>query len=188
MPEVLTAVTHQEMTAHRSTEASYIGNAALRGGVILGPHEADMSMTLSESHIRAITLISMGNTMAQVGRGIGCDLRDARKLRNDVMNFFFTKSITAATNKSIVSGLIPVEVNPEPEVALHISGWDRKTLRLYARGVSNRQIAMAGNKDISVIEGYHDRLLKRIGAWSRPHAIRRAYELGIMQTRNSRAA
>lgn len=118
--------------------------------------------------------------MAQLARRLdsysSTEIKDAR---HSAMKKFNTGSAAVLVDRSIRLGLMPIEIEPDEEVLARVTGLDQKMLRLYALGISNHRIAKEGGVGLKAVETYHDGLLKRMGAWSRPHAIRRVYELGI---------
>lgn len=136
--------------------------------------------------VAVLSLISEGNTAVQVARqmnerfNIDMGKSAVEGYRADVMEQFGTKSLALATHRAIKREVILVEVKPDDEILAGLHKPDKKMLGLYARGFSNHRLAGATEQPVRSVEAYHDRLLKRIGAWSRPHAVRRGHELGIL--------
>jgi DNA-binding NarL/FixJ family response regulator len=140
--------------------------------------ELPFGVTLDEADV--LTSISQGHTGLQVARHLDRDKSVVDALRGEAMEKLGTRSIAQATHRAIQSRIIPVEVEPDPEAQLRLHQADAWVLRLYARGISNHRIAATQKQPVRAVETYHDRLLERLGAWSRPHAIRRGHELGLL--------
>lgn len=138
------------------------------------------SSELINEEVAVLSLISKGNTLAQTARQLGIDKGEVESLRGSAMSKYGSGSVTATVNKAIKDGTIPVEVSPDPEVAARLTAVDRRVLELYARGVTNHDLASQIGKHVKVLERYHDGLLERAGAWNRPQLVRRGYELGIL--------
>lgn len=135
--------------------------------------------------VSVLSLLSMGHTAAQVGRLLGpefgMDRDDVNTYRGSVMYKLGTASVAQAVHRGIKRDIIPIEVEPDQEILDGLRDHDRHTLRLYARGTSNQQLAHESGQPLGALEAYHDRLLYRLRAWSRPHAIRRGHELDILR-------
>lgn len=131
--------------------------------------------------IRVFDLLSQGNTLNQIARQMDYMRSTVRAAEESAMEKAGTHSKTVLVDRFINLGLIPVEVEPDQDVLADITDLDRRMIGLYARGVTNHTIAKHGKAELDQVESYHDGLLERLGAWSRPHAIRRSYELGIRE-------
>lgn len=147
---------------------------------------------LSPTEIDVLGSISHGNTTVQVARELDMAKAEVDESRDALMAKFATRSIAVATDQSIRRGILAIEVRPEIAVIEGLTKADPAMLRLYAHGVSNHRIAAGINiqdptgeapprVSVRSVEAYHDRLLKRLGAWSRAHAVRRGHELGILR-------
>jgi DNA-binding NarL/FixJ family response regulator len=133
------------------------------------PNEAAVLITISEGH-----------TGVQVARQLEIEKGEADILRFDAMEKLGTRSIAQATHRAIQARIIPIETVPNSEIIAGLHQADTWILRLYARGISNHRIDAAQKQPVRALEVYHDRLLGRLGAWSRPHAVRRGHELGLL--------
>ena len=136
--------------------------------------------------VAVLSLISQGNTAVQTARqmdekfNIDIGKSAVEGYRADVMEMFRTGSISLAVHRAIKRGILFVETKPDNEILDGLSKTSRQMLSLYARGVSNHSLAATTKQPVRSVEAYHDRLLKRVGAWSRPHGVRRGHELGIL--------
>ncbi len=141
--------------------------------------ELAFGVTLDEAEVLAA--VSQGHTGLQVARHLDRDKSEVDALRGTAMEKLETRSIAQATHRAIQSRIVPVEVEPDAEPRLRLRQADAWVLRLYARGISNHRIAEMQKQPVRAVEEYHDRLLSRLGAWSRPHAVRRGHELALLR-------
>lgn len=146
---------------------------------LVSPEAYTSGLTSDETAV--LSLISEGNTTAQMARRLTMERGEVEDHRDSAMGKYGTRSRTVAVSQAIREGAIPIEVTPDSTVAAGLSRLDRRMLGLYAKGVSNHQLAKQYGMNLKTIEAYHDGLLEKVGAWSRPHAIRRTYELGILK-------
>jgi hypothetical protein len=136
--------------------------------------------------VAVLSLLSEGNTAVQVARqmnekfDIDMTKSAVEGYRADALEQFGTGSIALATHRAIKREVILVEVNPDEDVLAGLHKPDRHMIGLYARGVSNHRLAQTTKQPVKSVEAYHDRLLERTGAWSRPHLVRRGHELGLL--------
>lgn len=137
--------------------------------------------TLTSDEAAVMSLISEGNTLGQVGKKLGIGREEVLDHRGMAMSKYGAAGVTAGVNRAILDGEIAVEVKPDPETAARLSSLDKRMLTLYAKGLSNGWMAGQYGIDRRAVEDYHDGLLERVGAWNRPHAIRRMHELGLWQ-------
>ncbi|HEX5744388.1 MAG TPA: hypothetical protein VFX84_02980 [Candidatus Saccharimonadales bacterium] len=160
------------------------GRVAVSRHLALVEPEAYSSGLVGEE-ISVLSHISQGNTLGQVAEELGVGKDEVIYWRGNAMSKYRSGSVTATVNEALRDGSIPVEVSPDPETAARLTPLDKRVLELYAKGVTNHDLAGQIGKPVKVVERYHDGLLERIGAWKRPHAMRRMYELGIWQTDQS---
>jgi DNA-binding NarL/FixJ family response regulator len=147
--------------------------------VVTGP-EPELPFGVTTDEAAVLTTISEGHTGLQVARQLEIDKSQVDTLRGEAMEKLGTRSIAQATHRAIQARIIPVEVVPDAETIAELHPADAWVLRLYARGISNHRIAEGQKQPVRTLEVYHDRLLRRLGAWSRPHAIRRGHELDLL--------
>ncbi len=160
------------------------GRVAIAGHLelVTPPLEVPTGFRLEE--IAVLSLISEGNTAVQVARKLGPEFdmgkSDVNAHRDSAMEKLGTRSIALGVHRAIKGGMISVEVKPDREVITRLRKHDAYMLNRYARGFSNHNFAKSSGTPVRSLETYHDRLLERVGAWSRPHAVRRGHELGII--------
>lgn len=162
---------------HADLRIGEVGCVALAPNLML--IETRPSLTPFQTEV--IDLVSRGNTLAQVARQAGSTRESVKSARRHAMNEFDTNSIAVVVDRSISFGIISVETNTSDPARRNITGIDEKMINIYAKGFSNKRIAEATATPLQDVESYHDKLLEKIKAWSRPHAIRRAYEIGILK-------
>lgn len=160
-----------------------VGGLAARAELRL-MHSETLAAAFDPIEIDVVSAISEGQTMAQTTRQLVDYLpADIKNAKTSAMQKLKTNSTAVLVDRSIRLGLVPIEVKPDEEALARVTDLDRRMLGLYARGVSNHRIAKDGKLDLRSVETYHDGLLERVGAWSRAHAIRRSYELGIREVK-----
>ncbi|HVX57094.1 MAG TPA: hypothetical protein VHA37_05155, partial [Candidatus Saccharimonadales bacterium] len=168
-----------------SPETRSLGNAPETAEPGLAVPVLEIPRGFDVHEVAVLSLISRGNTAVQVARLLGPEFdlgrSDVYEYRDSAMDKLGTKSVAQAVHRAIKRDIVPVEVQPEETVLAGLRDHDSYTLHQYARGLSNQQLAHASGQPLGALEAYHDRLLYRLGAWSRPHAIRRGHELGILR-------
>lgn len=147
-------------------------------------HGPQIEVVSGAGALAVLSLISRGGTENQIARDLEVSKQGIRYAKGTLRSLFGTPSLAAVVHRAIQQAYLPIEIAPNPTVVDQLAPADPSVLAFYALGGSNRQIARKTNQCLPAIEQYHDRLLKRIGAWSRPHAIRRAHELGILKPSN----
>ena len=156
----------------------HIGGLAADGGN--PPHAPEKPRHgLSPLQYGVLELLAQGNTKKKVARRLDTSDGDVDHTKHELRSIFQTPSLSKCVHLAIESGILPVEILPNEEITRQLSNFDRTMLKYYARGGSNTYFVKSRNVPRNVIEIFHDNLLKKVGAWSRPHAIARAHMLGI---------
>ena len=150
------------------------------------PRSETPNLTLQQ--IGVLSLLSEGNTAAQIARRLDLSSEEVKNTRNDLKAHYKTQSFSAVVNLAIKNGDINLESQLDTELADKLTEQDHRLIGFYALGGSNQQLQRATNTGSKVIEKYHDQLLEKVGAWSRPHMVSRAYELGIFVIDSGEAA
>lgn len=129
---------------------------------------------------QVINLISLGQTTAQIARQLDTAKPTITQSHKDILDIYQTKSASVAVRKAIEDGSISVELSTDSAAAKEVPDLDKKLLRYYANGGSNANLVKRNGIKMRKIEALHDQFLCRMQAWSRPHAVRRGFELGIL--------
>lgn len=141
---------------------------------------ADPSGRLTSFQLEVLTMISLGQTVTQTARKLEAAAETVGQARQNLCQALGTRSLAAAVSAGIQEACLAVEVNPDHHTTLELSSFDTSMLYFYAAGGNNRQVAEQHSLSLKAINLYQQHLLKKVGAWSIPHAVRRAYELGII--------
>ena len=178
MPETL-ALKEQDAVSHQA--AAEAAAYAVQECVVI--HESTESR-LTPFQAEVLALTSLGQTANQTARQLEAPAEDVKAAKEQAKLAYGTRSIGAAVSKAIQEGGIGIEVRPDPDILMELSSFDTSILYFYAAGGNNEQIARDQNVSFKAINVYRDHLFKKIKAWSAPHAVRRAYELGIIQRKS----
>lgn len=174
------ATTQAEAFTPSAAQPAEIGALAARPHLQLITPEAPLQQINSQG-AALLGLVSQGYTWNQASRRLDASTYNVRSTKHQIMEAFGTTNMSVIVDRSIRSGLIPVAPDDDPSaVTSRLSLTDVKVLRFLARGGSTKQLRENSNLPPKRLETYHSQLLEKLGAWSRPHAIRRGHELGIL--------
>jgi DNA-binding CsgD family transcriptional regulator len=181
MSEIQTATQEHRTVPHVGPEVvTNLANVAFSTELVLVETARSESPLLPYQQ-EALEFISMGHTNNQVRRHSRGSKPYMNKVLEEVQTVLGVPNEAAAVNQGIQNGWLHVDKLPDPTILDSVGTTDRETLQLYATGGNNMHIATASNQSVRAVNKYEQDLFKKIKAWSRPHAVRRAYELGILE-------
>ncbi len=128
----------------------------------------------------AIFHISTGQTGPQIARHLKIENDDVTEIKHRLGRIFRTPSLPAVVSLAINSEFIPIEIAAEENILKQLNNTDYFILRHLASGGTSGQLCRLANRNNKTINAYIEALLPKVGAWNRPHAVRRGYELGIL--------
>ena len=134
-------------------------------------------LSLSQLQIDVLSLTSKGQTAKQIGRQLKISSRGVKDVKKNLSDKL--PSLAAGVNQAIQDGLINVEHKPDLELTSQLTALDIGILQAYSFGGSTAEVTEISGSDYKTVNEHESDLFKKIKAWSRPHAVRRAYELGI---------
>lgn len=140
---------------------------------------------LSETSVDVLELVSIGQTNSQISRQLSITGDNVDSFKNELRTVFRTPSLSRAVSFAIQKGLLEIEPKPDDQIINSLSPIDCKLLEYYGRGGTNCSLQKTTRISKKSIEWQHDRLLEKIKAWSRPHGIRRAFELEVVTVKFS---
>jgi DNA-binding CsgD family transcriptional regulator len=155
----------------------------LNRGLEALPPVAVADSQLSMLQTAVLSLRSEGHTVSQAARRLDIDKPAVLHTEAEIIRTFDAENLASAVNKAICSGELVFEPVSEAG-SVEIDRSDQTMLALYANGVKDGQILEGLDQDANQYKKYKEDLFKRIGAWSGPHAVRRAYELGVLEVNN----
>jgi DNA-binding NarL/FixJ family response regulator len=181
MSEIQTAAQEHRTVPNAGPEVvTNLANVAFSEELLLVETELPESPLLPHQQ-EALEFISMGHTVKQTTRHSKGSKGYMNKVLEEVQTVLGVPNEAAAVNQGIQDGWLHVDSLPDPVVLENVGNTDRKVLQLYAAGGNNMHIAKSSNQNVRAVNKYEQDLFKKIKAWSRPHAVRRAYELGILE-------
>jgi hypothetical protein len=166
-----TLATHPERYAPAEIPVSQLGALAAEQGL------ARPEISFSPLQAGVIDGLSKGNTARQTAAQLAVPLGSVKEAKKDFAGLF--PSLSAGVDYAIARGAISFEKKPDPELTARLSALDLGFLQAFAGGGITpyaEGVSSGRHKDA---RSFEKQLLKKIRAWSRPHAVRRGYELGI---------
>jgi DNA-binding CsgD family transcriptional regulator len=127
-----------------------------------------------------LSLISQGNTVSQISRRLDVSTEQVNMAKKASLQALDATSVTSAVGIAIRRGILEVESSPEPELVSGLRKDDVTLLRYFALGGNYQGLSEETGANIRVISRDHSKLLERVRAWSKPHGVRRTYELGLL--------
>jgi DNA-binding CsgD family transcriptional regulator len=91
-----------------------------------------------------------------------------------------TRTRPQAVAEGIRLGYIPIQVETEPSFD-RLSWMEERVLSYSAAGWSSIEIAEHYNISPNTVDRYYEQIRKKLGSHNMPHAVRRAFEVGIFK-------
>lgn len=137
---------------------------------------------LSIEQQEVMELVSLGTSQGQIAEELGLLRGEVESIQQEAATQLGVENTTkpAAIHQAIVVGEIEVTLNPDEEVLSDITELDKHVLRFYALGGTPSEFLGEGGIDSRLFRKYDAKFLKKFGARTRQHAIRRGHELGIL--------
>lgn len=163
-------------------EASDIGALATRRLFLVTSEMKDLGLTAWQA--ATVTLASEGHTNLQAADNLEIDMDEFHHFRNGALRTLGVTNMSVAVDIAIKKDIIPIEVHHDLRVLKRLRGHDARMLRFFARGGTLEHLQKANRKPSHPMKyyvRYEKELFEKVGAWTRPHAVRRGHELGIMK-------
>ncbi|MFJ3903676.1 hypothetical protein [Streptomyces sp. NPDC090025] len=134
-----------------------------------------------------ITLVALGDTHARVAAAMGTSPERLRYLlASSARRLRCPARRTAVVHTTYLHAPFPLPRRAD-EPPPRLRPLERRVLFAYARGTFQRQLAVDASIPLSTLYELDERLRAKVGARSRTHIIRRAWQLGLF-TRSTRTA
>jgi len=146
-------------------------------GRVANGWNARTPLTPFEEYLLRVT--SLGNTVRQVARRMEVDPKLVHSVREIVPVKLGVPNLAAAVDYGFQNGILLASPQPNSNVNRSLTLLDTIQLGYWARGLGDAAIAAKVGRQIPTITSNGNGLLEKIGAWNRPHAIRRGYRLGL---------
>lgn len=144
------------------------------------PVEQPPTYNMTPRQLVMLGLLSHGNTLTQAAERVHVTRKQAHREKENIQKTFSASNMASVVHLAISAGLLHIDKTSDVERTDALSNFDAATLNLYSQGVSNDQIAGAVQKNPKVIMRHEKALFEKLGAWTRPHAVRRGHELGVL--------
>lgn len=190
MPSLIQRV--EELEARRPIVApcdiSAIGELATRKLFLLTPEMRDTGLSAWQAAI--VTLASEGQTNRQAADDLEVHMDEFHYFRNGALRVLGTTNMAVGVDIAARKEVIPITVNRHADVLSKLTDHDKNTLRFFARGGTlehlERAYRISSGRPLEYYRDYEKELFCKLGAWTRPHAIRRGHELDIIQSGRSK--
>lgn len=158
--------------------AGDIGNMAIDG--VVSDEQAVSRPELTLRQAVMIASVSRGDTLNQAAAKTRLTRKQAHREKEAIQRAFSAPNMASVVHLAVSSQVLKVEQSVDLAIVDGLNDFDVTTLGLYARGVSIDRIAGWVECSPKVIMSHEKDLFKKLGAWSRPHAVRRGHELGVL--------
>lgn len=169
-------------------DASAIGELATRKLFLVTPEIRDTGLSAWQAAV--VTLASEGQTNRQAADDLEIHMDEFHYFRNGALRVLGTTNMAVGVDIAVRKEVIPITVNPDADTLSNLTDHDKNTLRFFARGGTiehlERAYRISSGRPLEYYLGYEKELFRKLGAWTRPHAIRRGHELDIMQSERSK--
>lgn len=142
-----------------------------------GSSPAAAALTARETQI--LDAVSHGHTVARVAADLGLTVHTVSTHLARIFRKWGVRNQAGAVAEGFRRGLLHPRPTPGPTVPL--GGRDARLVYLIARGLSNGEIAGRLWCSEESVKSAVRVLLRRLGAVSRQHAVRRAFEAGVLR-------
>lgn len=147
------------------------------------PATADVTQDFAKLTLRQLVMtgvLSQGSTLTQAGKELRMTKKEAHREKESIQSQIRVPNMAAVVHLAVASQVIRIKEDRAFDSYGDIDDFDVFTLGLYAEGVSNDKLSEAIDRTPKWCMGYEKELFKKVGAWTRPHAIRRGYEIGLL--------
>lgn len=169
-------------------DASAIGELATRKLFLLTPEIRDTGLSAWQAAV--VTLASEGQTNRQAADDLEIHMDEFHYFRNGALRVLGTTNMAVGVDIAIRKEVVPITVNSDANVLGGLTDHDKNTLRFFARGGTLEHLQNAyrisSGRPLEYYRDYEKELFRKLGAWTRPHAVRRGHELDIMQSERSK--
>lgn len=169
-------------------DASAIGELATRKLFVVTPEIRETGLSAWQAAV--VTLASEGQTNRQAADDLEIHMDEFHYFRNGALRVLGTSNMAVGVDIAIRKEVVPITVNPDADVLGGLTDHDKNTLRFFARGGTLEHLQNAyrisSGRPLEYYRDYEKELLCKLGAWTRPHAIRRGHELDIMRSERSK--
>lgn len=175
----LTEQLRQEVVAIAPPEHLVVDIGAMAMQTV-APVEQPPTYDMTPRQLVMLGLLSQGNTLAQTATRVHVTRKQAHREKENIQKVFSAPNMASVVHLAISAGLLRVNDTPDVGRTDALSDFDVASLSLYSQGVSIDQIAGAVQKSPKVLMKHEKTLFEKLGAWTRPHAVRRGHELGVL--------
>lgn len=104
-----------------------------------------------------------------------------RSRYGNLQSRFGVPTVSAVVHQAIEQQMIEVETEENPEILEALARMDFFAIRCMARGITEQSLAPKLDRPEDEVFRSFNRAVTNVGARSRPHAVRRGHELGILR-------
>lgn len=133
---------------------------------------------LTERQDQVLRLIAQGLTHAQIGQKLFVTVNTVRMFNKGLLNRLGAKNQAHAVALAVAHGVLtPI---PRTDDVPRLTTGMTATLELIARGLNGPQIGRQTGRSYHTVHGQVSRLIRRLKARDRGHAVMRAFAYGLL--------